>query len=117
VLLCLDCLRPEARLEEVSDVPVPLVEAQRVEPIETVHALGEIRFSELEDDVVVVGHQAVGETDPVPMMDRLGQNRHEQAPVLVVEEDRRLPDAARREMHDAAGWMQALGSSHRSARP
>jgi hypothetical protein len=59
LLLGLDHLRPETAAEEVVTPPVTLVEGPCVGAVEVAHAVGEVRLRRLEDEVIVVPHQAL----------------------------------------------------------
>jgi hypothetical protein len=59
LLLGLDHLRPETAAEEVVTAPVTLVEGPRIGAVEVAHAVREVRLRRLEDEVVVVPHQAL----------------------------------------------------------
>ena len=52
-------------MEEVPCSPVPLIKSLRIEPIQLSHADGEIAVTSLDENVVMIAHQAVGVTDPV----------------------------------------------------
>jgi hypothetical protein len=67
----------EAALEDVADPFVPPVEALGVEPVEPTHAAGEVGFGGLEDEVIVVRHEAVGVAQPVAAVDRRAEDVQE----------------------------------------
>jgi hypothetical protein len=96
----------------MSGVPVTRVEASSVEPVEPVHPACEVRGRQPDEQVEVVGHQAVGQTAPPAATDRLREKRHEHAPVRVVDEDRLAPYTACRDVHGAADRLDARRPPH-----
>ena len=64
LLLGLDQLRPEAPAEDVIAAPVALVELAGVSAIQVAHAIREVRAEGLNDQVVVVPHQAAHVSAP-----------------------------------------------------
>ena len=52
-------------LEEVTCSPVPLIESLGVESVQLSHADGEVAVRGLDENVVVIAHEAVSVTDPV----------------------------------------------------
>src|SRR3954452_9486148 len=61
-----DTARSIAVLEEMADAPVSLVEPLRVEPLKTVHSEAERRLRGPDQQVDVIGHQAIREAVPLP---------------------------------------------------
>jgi hypothetical protein len=59
-----DTVRRETSLEQVALVSVAPVEPNRIAPVQAVHSEGQIGRRRLDDNVVVVRHQAVGVLDP-----------------------------------------------------
>ena len=51
-------------MEEVTRSPVPLIKSLRIEPIQLSHADREIPVTSLDENVVVIAHEAVSVTDP-----------------------------------------------------
>ena len=58
LLLGFDHLRPEAPAEDVIAAPVTLVEGSGVNAVQVAHAVGEIGFGGLDDQVIVIAEQA-----------------------------------------------------------
>ena len=81
--------------------------------VEQLHACGELLASGLDDDVVVVAHQAERVAPPVVGDDGRGEKHEEEATVLVVEEDRDLARAARADVEDPPlGELGARSARH-----
>ena len=77
----------EAAAEEVAFAAVFLVEGGGVFAVEQLHAGGELRDGCFEDQVVVVGHQAVGVHGPAVEADAEFEHCQEGEPVVVVAND------------------------------
>jgi hypothetical protein len=58
LVVALDQLRPVAAAENVVDASVPLVEGSGVAAVQVAHALVEVGLRRLDEEVVVVAHQA-----------------------------------------------------------
>jgi hypothetical protein len=78
----------------VSDEAVPAVDSQRVALIEPPHAHGQIRLRRPDQEVIVVGHQAVGMASPAEVSHDIRQVLQEPRSIEVVVEDRQSPNAA-----------------------
>ena len=85
--VALDQAPAETTLEEVAVEPVPPVEELGIDAIEALHSLREVRRRRFEEEVVVVGHQAVRMAVPAEPRDDVFRNREEQQPVGVVARD------------------------------
>ena len=92
--IAIDQDRLEATLQHVTDPAVATVEPLRVDTVELAHGLRKTGLPGLEEEVIVVVHQAVGVHGQVKARDNTFQNAQEALPVLVVEEDV-LPRAVR----------------------
>ncbi|MDQ5821450.1 MAG: hypothetical protein M3540_08425 [Actinomycetota bacterium] len=89
MVVILDESRRVAPPEDVVAATVPLVEGLGVPAVQVAHALVEIRLEGLDDEVVVVVHQAVPvDAPPVPLGDP-GEKVDEEDAVLGVAVDRR----------------------------
>jgi hypothetical protein len=116
LLLGFDQLRPEPAAEDVVAAAVPVVERARVLTVEVAHAVRQVRQRRLDDQVVVVAHQAACVQLPaVPVHDAL-QNADERVAVGVVEEDRRVVVAARCEVVIRASGERTAFATHRDRR-
>jgi hypothetical protein len=101
LLLVLDRTAPEPLAEEMAPASVARVEALRVaavQPLEPGRQLGDGR---LEDEVVVVGHQAERVHAPVVFAHRCCEQAQEDPAVVVVPVDRDLSGTTRRHVKEA----------------
>jgi hypothetical protein len=112
VVLRLDHLRPEPSLEDMSDLIVARVERHRVEPVEVVHALGDVGVRRLHDEVVVVRHQAVRVDAPSTRPRHLEQETGEELAVVVAAVDGRAADASRHDVVDPVSNARSRESRH-----
>jgi len=103
VVLVLDDPAGEALAEEVAPALVAAVERLRVDAVEAVHAVGEAPELGLDDQVVVVRHQAEGVDAPVVPLDGLSEQREEEAVFVGCQKGGGLRDAARGHVVDAFG--------------
>jgi hypothetical protein len=110
--LVLDDARAETGAEEVAATAVAEVEALCVTAAQVLHASGEARLSRLDDEVVVVAHQAEDVDRPVVALDGDRQKPQEREPVLVVARDRGPVDTARRDVEVAVGQRGAQDARH-----
>ena len=106
----------EAAAEEVAFAAVFLVEGGGVFAVEQLHAGGELRDGCFEDQMVVVGHQAVGVHGPAVEADAEFEHCQEGEPVVVVAVDRAAVDAAGGDVEAAVGELGAKRSRHRLRR-
>src|SRR5437762_14270346 len=83
---------------------------------EPLHAAREVRLRGLDDQMKVVGHQHPGGDAPAEAFDRLGDEAEEGFPIAVGEEDGALLIAARGEVVDGAGELEAKWSCHSAPR-
>ena len=96
----LDQYRLVAALKQVSVPAVIFVEELRVDTIELPHAEGQIAFGGLDEKVVMVGHEAIGVTDPIiPFVDML-KGIQKNFPVMIIFKDRFLLVPAGSDMVD-----------------
>jgi hypothetical protein len=93
----------EALAEEVAPALVAAVERLRVDAVEAAHAVGEAPELGLDDQVVVVRHQAEGVDAPVVPLDGLGEQGEEEAVFVGCQEGCGLRHAARGHVVDAFG--------------
>jgi len=82
----------------VVHAPVALVEPSCIAPVEVAHAVGEVRFRRLDEQVIVVAHQAAGMDAPAVAPHDPVQDVDEEDAVVVVEDDRCLVVAACRDV-------------------
>src|SRR3990172_8380220 len=92
--------------------PVAAIAGLGVDAVELTHALGQIAVRRLNQQVVVVIHQAPGMAYPVESGNDLSEGREEQQTVLVVLKDIFLPIPARSDVIERIGKFQAEGAGH-----
>ena len=85
--VALDEACAEAALEEVAVEPVPAVEQLGIRAIEALHPLRQVGRRRLEEEVVVVRHQALRMAVPAEPGDDVFRDREHQPPVGVVAHD------------------------------
>jgi hypothetical protein len=112
LILGLDHLRPEPPAEDVIYAPVAVVEAARVPAVEVAHPVGEIRLGRLDEKVIVVAHQAARVDAPAVAVHDPVQEVDEERAVAVVEDDRRLVVAPRRNVIKRARSEVAQWPTH-----
>jgi hypothetical protein len=119
VALTVDRPRREAVGEEVPEASVPLVERLRVAALEALDAARELGLRAVEDEVVVRRHQAQRVHRPAEPFGARVDVGEEEAPVVVVAEDRAAVDAARHDVEVAVrkrGSRDARHAVHGSAK-
>src|SRR5262245_43789273 len=94
---------------------VPVVEALSVDAVQVLHSAGDVRSGRLEEEVVVVPHQAVRVDPPGGAVDDEGEERQEQATVGSVAIDGCAVDSARRDVVHGAGEADAGRPGHSSS--
>jgi hypothetical protein len=77
------------------DPTVAAIEALRVYAVELTHPLGEIRLGCLDQQLVVVAHQAIGMTASLKAADHLSQHTQKTSPGRFIQTDV-LPSVASR---------------------
>jgi hypothetical protein len=112
LLLGLDHLRPVTAAEEMVLPSVPLVEGARVGTVQVAHALVEVGEGRLDEEVVVVPHQAAHVHPPLVALLDPPKDVHEDDPVFVVAHDRHVVVPARSDVVRGAGEDDAVRSSH-----
>jgi hypothetical protein len=95
--------RMEAAAEEVPGAAMAMVEVGGVVAVEDLDARGKLRHARLEDQVVVVGHQAEAVHGPAVAANADREQGEKREPVDVVVEDRATVDAARGDVEVAVG--------------
>jgi hypothetical protein len=116
LVLRLDQLRREAAAEDVVAAAVPLIERTCVLAIEVAHAVRKIRKRRLDDEVVVVAHQAARVQLPAVSARDATQDVDERVAILVVEHNRRAVVAARRHVIVGASGDETGLATHRVRR-
>ena len=75
--------RLESPLKQMSNPLVPPVETLSVNAVELAHADRKVRLGRLHQQVIMIGHQAVGAADPVVAIHHPGQCAQKQLAVGV----------------------------------
>src|ERR671918_2168162 len=89
------------------DPTVAAIEVLRVYAVELTHPLGKIRLGRLDQQMIVVAHQAIGMTAPIKASDHLSQHTKKHRPVGIIQSDV-LPGVA-------SGGHMIKGESMRSS--
>jgi hypothetical protein len=112
LLLGFDHLRPEALAEDMVLAAVPRVEGASVLAVEVAHAVGEVRLRGLDEQVVMVAHEAADVEPPAVSAQHTPEDLDEGAPVVRVAEDRRVVVPFRGDVVVGTGGEVALWPSH-----
>lgn len=110
--LALDQDGGEPALQDVARALVARVEALGVGGVQALHAPRQVRPGRLDDQVVVVRHEAVGEAPPPARPDDLTEAMEEEAAVVVVEEDLLPRVAPGGDVIQRAGELDAQRPGH-----
>jgi hypothetical protein len=103
----------EALAEEMAPALVAAVEGLRVDAVEAVHAVGEAPELRLDDQVVVVRHQAEAVDPPVVPLDGLGEEGEEESVFVGRQEGGGLRHAACGDVVDALRRQGLPRTPHR----
>ena len=68
------------------------IERLRIQTVEPVHAISDIRVGRLDGDVVVIRHQAIGLALPVETPDDVSEDGEEEHAIVIGQEDVRSAD-------------------------
>ena len=110
VLLYEDAFEPP--LEKVAVSFVPFVKKLGVDTVQLPHAKGEVAIGCFDQKMIVVGHEAVGVTQPIITFIDVLKNVEEVLAILVVLEDRLLLIAARRNVIYGSRVFYAKWTGH-----
>jgi len=99
-------------LEEVPSVVVPPVEPLGVDAVQSVHSARDVRLQRLDEQVIVIRHQAIRVTLPSLEVDDMPEELKEAEPVAGVGEDLLSPVPARGDVVRSAGGLEARGARH-----
>ena len=102
----------ETVLEEVARAPVLAIEADRVAGVERTHEIGERCRSSTQQKMEVVRKQSPREDQGCGLMGQVSKPGNQVLTVRVVEKDCLAFDAARDDMMQAAGCIEAWGARH-----
>jgi hypothetical protein len=117
LLLGLDHLRPVAAAEEVVLASMALVEGTGVGPVQVPHSLVEVRGGRLDEEVVVVAHEAAHVHPPSVAALDPPEDVEEDNPILGVAHDRRVVVPAAPDVVARAGSEVAVRPSDPSKLP
>lgn len=112
LLVRLDQPRPVAAAEDVVLSLVALVEGSGVAAVQVSHAVCEVRERSLDEQVVVIPHQAADVGAPAVAAFDPAQDVEEDDPVAVVQHDRRVIVAPDPDVVVGAGGEVAVGPTH-----
>jgi hypothetical protein len=112
LLVRFDHLRPVPAAEDVILPVVALVEGARVASVEVAHPVCEVRYRGLDEEVVVVAHQAAHVSPPAVTPFDPAQDVEEDDPVSIVEHDRRVVVAPDPDVVVGACGEVTVGPSH-----
>jgi hypothetical protein len=76
-----------AALKNVAASQMPAVERLGVHAVQMPHAARQVRLRRLDEQVALVGHQAVGAANPAEALDRVGERVEEEVAIRIAEED------------------------------
>src|SRR5215210_2184063 len=102
----------EPTLEQMPALGVPPVEPLGVPAVEPLHSLGDVRLRRLDQEMEVVGHQAIAVAPPAVPPHHGFQELDEGGVVGVVVEDRLPTIAPRDHVIDAAGDLETGWAWH-----
>jgi hypothetical protein len=103
----------EAVAEEVAAAAVAAVEALGVDAVQPAHARGQVGAAGVDDEVVVVAHQAERVCDPGEASDRPREDGEEEPPIVVVAEDPASVHAAAVDVVGAVRKLRPCDPRHR----
>lgn len=105
-----DGLKPP--LQHMPYPPMPPVEGLRVDAVELAHGVGEIGVRRFDEQMEVIGHQAVGMAKHIEPSERLPEDGQERISVNVIKKDRSLSVAAGSHVIDGFREFYADRSDH-----
>jgi hypothetical protein len=79
--------------KQLSIYPVKPVKALRIHPIDMTHTTGKVAVRSLDQQVVVIGHQAICRHPEIPLLRRFLKNTYKQIIVMAGEENVFSPSA------------------------
>ena len=79
--------RFEPPLEKMADLPVFSIEGLRVGSVQLPHSGRKVSIRSFDEQMVVVGHQAVGMTDPMEVLDSCSQPFQKIGSVVIIGEN------------------------------
>lgn len=104
--------RVESALEDVTVQRVNSIEGLSESPVEPLHPIREIACRCLEDEVIVIRHQAVAEAAPLTPLRELVEEVKKQKVVVSIDEDLLSSVSATRHVEDAVRKLNSLRPWH-----
>ena len=86
-----------------------LTEYCYVDAVQVPHQPRQVGLPRVQHEVIVIAHQAVRQHLGVETVHRLPDQRQQRAPVVIIDEDRLAPVAARSDVVDRAGEFDTQG--------
>jgi hypothetical protein len=105
----------EAPLEHVADKSMPTIESLAIDAIDVTHQPRQVRPLRLQDEVVVVAHQAEGEHQRIAALQALVDDRQQRLPIGVVGKDALAAIAAGGDVVGRAGELDAKRAGHEAS--
>ena len=102
----------EPPLEQVPDLAVAAVVVLGVDAVDVAHEPRQVAAAGLDDEVVVITHQAIGKALGVEAIEAECQHVEQGGAVLVVFKDRLAPVTVRGQVIQRAGELEAEGAGH-----
>ena len=112
LLVRFDHFRPVAAAEDVILPPVAFVEGAGVAAVQIPHPIGEVRERGLDEEVIVVAHEAPHVSAPAVTPFDPPEDVEEDDPVSIVEHDRRMVVAPDPDVVVGARSEETVRSSH-----
>jgi hypothetical protein len=112
LLVRLDHFRPVAAAEHMVLPLVALVEGTGIGAVQIPHPIGEVREWGLDQQVIVIAHQAAHVSEPAVAPFDPAQDVEEDDPVAIVEDDRRVVVAPDPDVVIGARGEVTVGPSH-----
>jgi hypothetical protein len=110
VLLHQDCLKPS--LKQVSNPTVSFIESLGIDPVQLSHAYGKISIGGINEEMVMILHQAVGMAEPIVPMGNMLKGVQEHLSVLIVFENCLSLVSSARDVIDSAREFYTQRTCH-----
>ena len=93
-------------------MPVQAIETLRMDPVQLAHTLGEIALGRFGHNMIMVGHETVGITQPAHALTDRRQHVEERLAVAVIEENISAAIATRGDMVERTWKFEPKGTGH-----
>jgi hypothetical protein len=117
ISISIDHLGTEPPLKHMTTALMPAIESLRVDAVQVAHRQREIGLGCLEEQVIVVAHEAVGVTKDTITSHRGGQHDEKARAIVVVLKNAAMVVPTSRNVVDPAGKLQAERSRHEPTLP